>query len=207
MSSASYIGDGLTREFALGFPYVSRSHVLVAVGGTLTANYTWLDANTIRLGFVPAPLVPVVVFRTTSSTRLATFNGVNLSTASIDLMFRQVFYALQEAKAQINAITVNVDPAAEALAEAAETYAALSAAARDVWIPPGVTGPQGPKGPDGDPGPKGETGDEGPAGPTGLQGIKGETGDRGAVGPDGPEGDPGQNAPGGGGDGGGEGPG
>ena len=208
MAGVSYAADGVRREFSLGFPYVSRSHIAVFVGGVLTQAYTWVTPDKIRLSFVPAPLVQVAILRSTSSTRLVSFAGFNQSAQELDLMFRQVFYALQEAKAQIAAITTDVDPPAEVAADAAADYAALTAAARAAWVPPGVTGPTGPKGADGDRGPKGATGDAGPAGPQGLRGPKGETGDQGPVGPDGPEGAPGLiSSGGGGGGGGGEGPG
>jgi hypothetical protein len=191
MPLVSFAGNGVTRSFTFSFPYVSRSHVYVSVGGVLTTNFSWTATNTIRLGFVPAPLVPIVISRVTSLTRLVSFEGVGQSVRELRLESDQLFYALEELSAQLAAITPDVDPPAAAHAAAAAAYAIATSAARAAWVAPGVTGPAGPKGPDGAAGAKGEDGDAGPDGPQGLRGPKGPPGDQGTVGPTGPTGDPG----------------
>lgn len=184
-SSATHVGDGETVTFSLGFPYLQKSHIFVFVGGVLTTNYVWTDSDTITLGATPARFTQVFISRVTSTERLADFDGIANSAAEIELASLQMFYALQEQRNQIEAITEDVDPPALVAAVAAEAYALDAFLTAIVWVPPGVTGPQGPKGATGARGATGPTGDAGATGPAGLRGDKGATGDQGATGPTG----------------------
>jgi len=98
-SKVTYTADGTTQSFAVTFPYISRSHVSVTVGGA-TATFTWNNDNLIT---ITTPTVSsddkVVISRSTSiNTRLTDYvDGSNLTETDLDLDSKQAFYMAQEA--------------------------------------------------------------------------------------------------------------
>ena len=99
-SSVRYVASGDTQEFAVTFPFISRTHVTVEVDGT-TATFTWNNDSLITVTS-PADITAdqvVLIKRTTSqSTRLVDYvDGSNLSETDLDTDSKQAFYMAQEA--------------------------------------------------------------------------------------------------------------
>ena len=99
-SSVRYVASGDTQEFAVTFPFISRTHVAVTVDGT-TAVFTWNNDSLITVSD-PADITAdqvVLIKRTTSqSTRLVDYvDGSNLSESDLDTDSKQAFYMAQEA--------------------------------------------------------------------------------------------------------------
>jgi len=53
LSFVEHIADGTSNDFAVPFPYISRSHVKVAVGG-LDVAFEWNSPGSVELASVPA---------------------------------------------------------------------------------------------------------------------------------------------------------
>jgi hypothetical protein len=65
--STSYIGDGELTAYAVGFPVVDRSRVVVKVDGSITAAFTWNSASTtITFTVAPADLAAILITDATS---------------------------------------------------------------------------------------------------------------------------------------------
>ena len=99
-SSVRYVASGATQEFAVTFPFISRTHVTVEVDGT-TATFTWNNDSLITVTS-PADITAdqvVLIKRTTSqATRLVDYvDGSNLSETDLDTDSKQAFYMAQEA--------------------------------------------------------------------------------------------------------------
>ena len=99
-SSVRYVASGDTQEFAVTFPFISRTHVAVTVDGT-TAVFTWNNDSLITVSD-PADITAdqvVLIKRTTSqSSRLVDYvDGSNLSESDLDTDSKQAFYMAQEA--------------------------------------------------------------------------------------------------------------
>ena len=99
-SSVRYVASGDTQEFAVTFPFISRTHVAVTVDGT-TAVFTWNNDSLITVSD-PADITAdqvVLIKRTTSqATRLVDYvDGSNLSESDLDTDSKQAFYMAQEA--------------------------------------------------------------------------------------------------------------
>lgn len=98
LAYAQYLGNGSNRNFNVTFPFISKDHVKVRVGGELTP-FTWLAATTIELPFAPENNVVVDVRRVTPRDRLLVdFKDASvLVETDLDLSALQVFYLSQEA--------------------------------------------------------------------------------------------------------------
>lgn len=98
LSYTQYIGDGVTRNFNITFPYIARSHVVARVDG-VTVPFTWLSANTVQLQSAPASGAIVDIRRQTPRTELLVdfVDGSTLVESDLDLSALQVFYLAQEA--------------------------------------------------------------------------------------------------------------
>ena len=99
-SSVRYVASGDTQEFAVTFPFISRSHVTVTVAGS-AATFTWNNDSLITVTD-PADITSdqvVLIKRSTSpATRLVDYvDGSNLSETDLDLDSKQAFYMAQEA--------------------------------------------------------------------------------------------------------------
>ena len=99
-SSVRYVASGDTQEFAVTFPFISRTHVTVTVAGS-AAVFTWNNDSLITVTD-PADITSdqvVLIKRSTSpATRLVDYvDGSNLSETDLDLDSKQAFYMAQEA--------------------------------------------------------------------------------------------------------------
>ena len=99
-SSVRYVASGDTQEFAVTFPFISRTHVASTVDGS-SASFTWNNDSLITITS-PADITAdqVVLIKRTSSqdTRLVDYvDGSNLSESDLDLDSKQAFYMAQEA--------------------------------------------------------------------------------------------------------------
>lgn len=99
-SSVRYVASGDTQEFAVTFPFISRTHVTVTVAGS-AATFTWNNDSLITVTD-PADITSsqvVLIKRSTSpDTRLVDYvDGSNLSETDLDLDSKQAFYMAQEA--------------------------------------------------------------------------------------------------------------
>ena len=99
-SSVRYVASGDTQEFAVTFPFISRTHVTVEVDGS-SASFTWNNDSLITVTS-PADITAdqvVLIKRTTSqATRLVDYvDGSNLSETDLDTDSKQAFYMAQEA--------------------------------------------------------------------------------------------------------------
>ena len=99
-SSVRYVASGDTQEFAVTFPFISRTHVTVTVAGS-AATFTW-NNNSLITVTDPADITSsqvVLIKRSTSpTTRLVDYvDGSNLSETDLDLDSKQAFYMAQEA--------------------------------------------------------------------------------------------------------------
>jgi len=106
-SSVRYVASGDTQEFAVTFPFISRTHVAVTVDGT-TAVFTWNNDSLITVSD-PADITAdqvVLIKRTTSqSSRLVDYvDGSNLSESDLDTDSKQAFYMAQEALDELTLI-------------------------------------------------------------------------------------------------------
>jgi hypothetical protein len=103
-SYANYLGDGVTTQFSIPFPFLSKSHVKVYVDGSeklLNSDYT-VNIGSSRVEFTSAPAVgnSVKIYRLTpraGSDRVVVFKDPsNLSAADLNNSDLQALYILQE---------------------------------------------------------------------------------------------------------------
>lgn len=100
-TSTVYSGDGVTRDFLIGFTYTSRNFVKVYVGGVLVGTpgtYTFLTGTTIRFGVAPAAGTNnIEIRRVTSTTPLVDFVGAaTITDTDLDLAIDQCLDLLEE---------------------------------------------------------------------------------------------------------------
>ena len=97
-SYVQYTANGSTQSFAVTFPYISQSHVTVAVAGVDDATFTWSNATTVLASTMPANLAVVEVRRTTpSASAIIDFNDAStLTEADLDTNSLQFLYLNQE---------------------------------------------------------------------------------------------------------------
>ena len=93
-----YLGDGVTRNFNVNFPYIARSHITLKVDG-VQKTFTWLTSNTIRADEIPTDGAVVDVRRTTPRDKVLVdfVDGSTLVESDLDLSALQTFYLAQEA--------------------------------------------------------------------------------------------------------------
>lgn len=97
-TSTVYSGDGVTRDFLIGFTYTSRSFVKAYVGGVLTGGWTFLNATTIRFTVAPASGTNnIEIRRVTSTTPIVDFVGAaTITDTDLDLAIDQCLDLLEE---------------------------------------------------------------------------------------------------------------
>jgi hypothetical protein len=97
-TSTTYSGDAVTRDFAIGFSYTSRSFVKAYVGGVITTAFTFLNATTLRFTVAPpAGTNNVEIRRVTSTTPLVDFVGAaTITDTDLDLSTLQMLHVLEE---------------------------------------------------------------------------------------------------------------
>lgn len=98
VTSSTYSGNGVTRDFAIGFSYTSRSFVSCYVGGVITGAWSFLNATTVRFTVAPpAGTNNIEIRRVTSTTPLADFVGAaTITDTDLDLNFLQLNHVLEE---------------------------------------------------------------------------------------------------------------
>ena len=110
-SSVRYVASGDTQEFAVTFPFISRTHVATTVDGA-AATFTWNNDSLITVSD-PADITAdqvVLIKRTTSqSTRLVDYvDGSNLSESDLDTDSKQAFYMAQEALDELTLLDLSL---------------------------------------------------------------------------------------------------
>lgn len=94
-----YTATGTIDEFNVPFPYLSKTHVEVAVNGGVTTNWTWVTDDRIRLSETPAANDVVRIARKSSrNARLVNYETPSsLNEEDLDTDSLQAFYLAQEA--------------------------------------------------------------------------------------------------------------
>ena len=100
-SYTTYAGNGVTKNFTVSFPFISRSHVKVKINGVEVPTplyWWWVNDSTITFDIAPEQNAAIEIVRETPrTTRLVDFqNGAVLTEAELDLAHLQHFYIAQE---------------------------------------------------------------------------------------------------------------
>ena len=119
-SYAQYPGNGSTVTFTVPFPYLLRAHVRLYYGLSLQSggytqllvdgvNYSWTSATQVQLTAAPVVGQTLSIRRETPTTsRLVDWNdGSALTADALDTADLQNFYAIQEHKDYIEALSIN----------------------------------------------------------------------------------------------------
>lgn len=132
-SFRDYTGDGSNRIFSITFPYLSRDHIAVYVGGVLTTAFTYLTDSSIQLTVAPANGVAVYLRRDTPPVSpMVTFNnGAALKGGDLNTNGRQLLYVVQEAVDSALTILAMADAVEAAKLAAAASAAAAATSAAD----------------------------------------------------------------------------
>lgn len=92
-----YTGDGVTTQFVVTFPFISRTHVTLKVNGVSVA-FTWINDGLIQAAVAPANGTVVRVGRSSSpTTTLVDFEAGYISADDLDTGYLHAFYLAQEA--------------------------------------------------------------------------------------------------------------
>jgi hypothetical protein len=118
-SYAQYTGNGSTTTFSVPFPYLLRAHVKLYYGLNLVSggydtllvdgsNYSWTSATQVQITPAPPNGTVLTIRRETPTTsRLVDWSdGSNLNAADLDTADLQNFYAIQEHRDYIDALTI-----------------------------------------------------------------------------------------------------
>lgn len=119
-SYVQYPGNGSTVTFSVPFPYLLRAHVKLYYGLSLQSggytqllvdgvNYSWTSATQVQLTAAPVVGQTLSIRRETPTTsRLVDWNdGSALTADALDTADLQNFYAIQEHKDYIEALSIN----------------------------------------------------------------------------------------------------
>ena len=82
------VGNGVTQNFTIPWPYLDPSHVVVTVNGT-PAPYTWLDAGTVRITTVPPNGSQIAIRRLTPGDILVEYQSGYLRTEDLNYAYKQ----------------------------------------------------------------------------------------------------------------------
>jgi len=98
----NYTGNGATTTYAITFPYITSSHVIVKVDNVLKTagtDYTFPTSSTIQFTTAPANGLVISISRSSSrSARLVDYqDGATITEAILDQDSNQLFYISQEA--------------------------------------------------------------------------------------------------------------
>ena len=101
-SYVEYTATSGQTDFNFSFPYLDIADVKVAINGTLTSAWTWVDSDTIRLDNGATEGDIVRVLRDTDISELAVVftDSSTLTAANLNNAFRQFLYVSQEASDQ-----------------------------------------------------------------------------------------------------------
>ena len=117
LSYTQYSGNGTTRQFAVPFKYLSKSHVGVTVNGT-AVSFTWLSPTMVQTTTAPANGTVVEVRRSTPRDNILVdfVDGSTLTETDLDTAALQTFFLSQEAfDAAGGTLSVNADGSFSAL--------------------------------------------------------------------------------------------
>jgi hypothetical protein len=64
LTYVQYTGDGVTKQYTLSFPYLSKDHVYVRVNSE-NKTFTWLNDSTVVLDDAPANGANIMIYRNT----------------------------------------------------------------------------------------------------------------------------------------------
>lgn len=95
LSRRTVYGDGITTQFAVTFPFLSRSHVSATVGGVPTA-FTWVNDGLIEFAVAPGAGVMIVIKRTTPDGLTSFTNGARLPAADLNTVASAAQYQNEE---------------------------------------------------------------------------------------------------------------
>jgi len=98
----NYTGNGSTTTYAITFPYITSSHVIVKVDNVLKTagtDYTFPTSSTIQFTTAPANGLVISISRSSSrSTRLVDYqDGSTVTESILDQDSNQLFFVAQEA--------------------------------------------------------------------------------------------------------------
>lgn len=107
LSYVTYTGNGATKNFAVPFPYLDRSHVHITVGEEMPT-FTWLNASTVSLATAPATGAVVKVFRSTPKEMpvVTFYNDQTVDVEHFNDGIRQALYVAQELE-DLNGSVIN----------------------------------------------------------------------------------------------------
>ncbi len=130
-SSQTYTADGTTAAFSVPFPYLSREHVFVSIGGVQVA-FSWDDDASVRPATVPAAGATVEVrrFTPTNSPPIDFRNTSVLLEDTLETLARYCAYLTEETReADGGSTPYTLATAKDSRAGGVETEANLSVAA------------------------------------------------------------------------------
>jgi hypothetical protein len=106
----TYTGDGTTVLYTFTFPYLERTHVKVALNGSLITAFTFDNDTTIRFNTAPANGVIIEIFRQTPTDELqAVFSpGSAIRAEDLNDDFTQALYVFQELDTDNQTLTETV---------------------------------------------------------------------------------------------------
>ena len=132
-----YTGNGSTTQFAVGFPYIRREHLVVSVNYVSTA-FTWVNNTTVQVSPAPANAARVEVRRVTPvSAPLVDFtDGSTLVAADLNTVNLQQTYVNQEQDDQFqDAVFINaqglLDAGGKRITNAGDPIAAQDVATKN----------------------------------------------------------------------------
>ncbi|MCL8384162.1 phage tail fiber domain-containing protein [Xanthobacter aminoxidans] len=97
LSYVTYTGDGVTKNFAVPFPYLEKSHVYPTVGDTMPA-FTWVNAQTVSFAVAPSDGIGIKIFRSTPKVLpvVTFYNDQAVDVERFNDAIRQALYVAQE---------------------------------------------------------------------------------------------------------------
>ena len=98
-SRIQYVGNGVTKQYSITWPYLNAAHVFVLVGGVIQGSQLWsfINTTTIQLNTAPQNGLLVELRRTTPQATLVTYtNGAVLTSDDLNLATLQALYLIQE---------------------------------------------------------------------------------------------------------------
>lgn len=167
-SFVTYTGDGVTQNYNVTYPFITRSHVKAFLNLVETTAFTWLSDSQIRFNTAPANGVGILIKRETPQAPLVDFTAKSRwQTKDLNTAVRQAMYVAEEGIDNSSEWFSGIGAPSNAVGSEGDFY--LNTLTGDVyrkgdvsWNSPiqNLTGPQGPQGPVGPQGPNGPgTGD------------------------------------------------
>jgi hypothetical protein len=173
-SYVTYTANGVTQNYNVPFPFLSRSHVKVYLNFNETTAFTWLSDGQIRFNAAPTDGASILIKRVTPTPPLVDFSPKSRwQTGDLNTATRQAIYIAEEGAEYSSRWYTGTGVPANSLGIEGDMY--LNRSNGDVyqkgnstWGSPvdNLTGPTGPQG---------ATGPQGPQGIQGPQGVAGES--------------------------------